>query len=355
MRAMYTNEILSKYDYFNNMISNDNVTNFLDSLTGVLQRKYIYKYIETLMNKNTPFTMAILDVDNFKFVNDKYGHKVGDEVLQQLADNLIKFIGEDGLVGRYGGDEFILIWTKSTDYNEIHDFYDKMCHNDLVLRKSYECTGCAPFITGTIGSASYPVDATNFNDMFDLCDKTLYRGKVKGRNCYIIYVEKKHKYITVQELAELDIFQVLTTLTNKFYGTREIKDKIRNSIIYLRAQLQLDNIYYIKKNGDLIDVNTQGVLARLGNLDSLLNEDNIYISSYISNIKSAAPELGNVIEPYGIHSILFTNIRSKEHKYGYIFFALERTARIWQPNDKAILLYLSKLIASYLDLHPEKI
>jgi len=350
---MYTYEMLKKYNYFNNVLSNDNISNYLDSLTGVLQRKYIFKYIENLMDNKTPFTMAILDIDNFKFVNDKYGHKVGDEVLMQLAENLINYIGEEGLVGRYGGDEFILIWTKSIDYSEIHNFYDGMCHNNTVFRKTYNCTDSTPFITGTIGSASYPVDGSSFNEMFDLCDKTLYRGKVKGRNCYIIYVEKKHKYITVQELAELDIFQVLTTLTHKFYGARGIKDKIRNSIIYLRAQLQLDNIYYIKKNGELIDVNSQMAVGHLGNLDSLLDEDNMYSSSYITNIKQDSLELGNAIEPYGLHSILFTNIRTKEHKYGYIFFALERTARIWQPNDKAILLYLSKLIASFLELHPE--
>lgn len=353
---MYSCEELKKYNYFKDIVTSNNVNDFLDSLTGVLQRKHLYRYIESLINDNIPFTMAILDIDNFKHVNDKYGHAIGDEILEQLSEKLRVFIGLDGLVGRYGGDEFIFVWTKSIDFNDVHDFYSKMNHGEnKFLRFTYPCTGCQPFITGTIGSASFPKDAQTFNGMFDLCDKTLYRGKIKGRNCYIIYQEFKHKYITVQELAEPDIFQILTTLTNKFYCSQNIKIKIRNCVIYLRLELKLDNVYYIKQNGDVIDVNDYTILGNVQDLADILNEDHLFTSSTSDNIKAASPSLAKALEPFGIHSILFTDICSQTKKYGYIFYALERASRIWQPADKAGLLYLSKLIASHLDLHPDEV
>ncbi|MBQ7305434.1 MAG: GGDEF domain-containing protein, partial [Clostridia bacterium] len=81
----------------------------VDSLTGLVSRKYMIGFIQHLIENGVPFTLALLDLDNFKFINDTYGHKIGDGVLAGLAGDLEKYLEDYGIAGRYGGDEFLII------------------------------------------------------------------------------------------------------------------------------------------------------------------------------------------------------------------------------------------------------
>lgn len=75
----------------------------LDDLTGVYERQVIVSYMEYLISNSIPFSFSILDVDNFKFVNDNYGHLIGDEVLKMVASTLKNVVADYGIIGRYGG------------------------------------------------------------------------------------------------------------------------------------------------------------------------------------------------------------------------------------------------------------
>jgi len=115
---MYTYDDLKKYEYFKDIDMNY----ALDSLTGVLSRANVLGFAKHLVDTKTPFMMGILDIDNFKLVNDNYGHMVGDECLKSVASNLAAYVGGDGVVGRFGGDEFVVIYFKSQSYDDIHDY-----------------------------------------------------------------------------------------------------------------------------------------------------------------------------------------------------------------------------------------
>ena len=82
----------------------------LDNLTGIYIRDVITEYMHYLVDNNIPFTFSILDIDNFKTINDNHGHLVGDEILKINAINLEKMCSGRGVVGRYGGDEFIFVF-----------------------------------------------------------------------------------------------------------------------------------------------------------------------------------------------------------------------------------------------------
>ena len=100
---MYTSKDLEKYEYFNG----SDINFLLDSLTGVISRQYILDFVKNLVE--TPFAMCMMDLDNFTYINDNYGHKAGDICLKTIAENLRVCVGEDGLVSRFGGDEFIIL------------------------------------------------------------------------------------------------------------------------------------------------------------------------------------------------------------------------------------------------------
>ena len=135
----------------------------------------------------------------------------GDAVLIKVAESLVDQMEGIGVVGRFGGDEMILVNLRDRTYPEKKEFLNRLYSDGTVLRQSIPLEDCEPFVTGTVGCATYPDDAKDFDGLFALIDKTLYRGKTKGRNCYIIYVEEKHRDLEIQNVPNVpgvDFFQV---------------------------------------------------------------------------------------------------------------------------------------------------
>lgn len=157
--------------------------NLYDPMTGVYNKDVFLSVCSLLIKQEIPFALYIIDFDNFKKVNDTYGHQVGDKALTNCA-NVIKYsVGDKGLVCRYGGDEFAVVApriTERTDAWQIaRDFSQEMRNRPQDYLVNAFPNGR---ITFTTGSARYPLDATSLNDLFHLADKALYRGKFKGKN-----------------------------------------------------------------------------------------------------------------------------------------------------------------------------
>lgn len=167
-----------------------------DALTGVLTKEMITEIATKAIDvdKEHQTSIAIIDVDYFKKVNDTFGHMTGDMVLKKVAHIIKEEVGNSGVVGRIGGDEFFVVF---------HDIYDmEACREKL---RSLKCmigttfppnNNNKPVVTLSIGCAAYPKDADNYNDLFELADFALYRAKEKGRNRYIIYDKEKHGSLT---------------------------------------------------------------------------------------------------------------------------------------------------------------
>lgn len=168
-----------------------------DSLTGLYNRTYIEEYVDELIKTESFFLFAMIDIDFFKDINDSYGHIIGDSVLEEVAKGLMN-VAVNGRVGRIGGDEFLVI----IPYNHILELKDKrMFAQDVKnvfrnLRNSKINTGA---ITSTIGICAYPFDGLNFETLYANVDRALYRGKAKGRDCFIAYTPTLHYGIDTKE------------------------------------------------------------------------------------------------------------------------------------------------------------
>ncbi|MEM3846170.1 MAG: GGDEF domain-containing protein [Candidatus Parvarchaeota archaeon] len=147
----------------------------LDSLTKVFNRNYL-KVIE---KNHKDYIVAMLDIDFFKRINDVYGHKIGDEALKSVADNIKRSLRKDDIVIRYGGEEF-LIFIKGSDYNNDCKILERLRHhiqdNPIVLE-----TGELLNITVSIGANIKTRDLT-LQERITLADKYLYEAKNNGRN-----------------------------------------------------------------------------------------------------------------------------------------------------------------------------
>lgn len=153
----------------------------LDSLTGLLQRKFIEENFQTIIDtvgQHKPISLIMFDIDHFKQFNDTHGHLIGDEILKIVCLKLKEVVAEKGLGIRYGGDEFCII-LEGVDSDEA----EKIAKN--LHQAVGECALKIPQgvlrITLSVGVAvcRLPVD---YHDLIKMADKALYESKRKGRN-----------------------------------------------------------------------------------------------------------------------------------------------------------------------------
>ncbi len=161
-----------------------------DSLTGLYNRNYAEIQIAKLIGDAHSGAMMIIDMDNFKHINDTYGHIVGDRTLKIFADTLKANTGADDVVCRLGGDEFIVFLTDVTDRREISEKAQSILD---MLAESLEKINCSRATSVSIGIAVIPGDGRNFDKLYTNADKALYYVKRNGKNAYAFYSDEKTK------------------------------------------------------------------------------------------------------------------------------------------------------------------
>lgn len=161
----------------------------VDSGTGVLNKKAIQEYaLEHIHNGKKTGYFILLDIDDFKLVNDRFGHMFGDEVLAKCAEIFRSVTRTRGMVGRFGGDEFMLVLDnvpKEEDLRRILKVIDKHAKWAFSEKEGFN-------ISFSIGVAKFPDDGTTYEELLKKADKCLYIAKDKGKNRYIIYREHLH-------------------------------------------------------------------------------------------------------------------------------------------------------------------
>ncbi|PHJ12176.1 hypothetical protein IM41_08215 [Fervidobacterium sp. SC_NGM5_G05] len=148
----------------------------IDSLTGLYNRWKFNQFINELFDtKSKEFSIFIADIDNFKKINDTYGHMVGDSVLKNIAKILKEHVRDEGLVARYGGEEFVGIVYKSK--YEAAKLCDTIREN--IEKESLKIFGFR--VTISIGMADVN-EKENVTELLGLADQRLYKAKEAGKN-----------------------------------------------------------------------------------------------------------------------------------------------------------------------------
>jgi diguanylate cyclase (GGDEF)-like protein len=159
-----------------------------DQLTNLLNRKSMNEILNELLDitqrRNGILAILFCDIDNFKQVNDNFGHDVGDELLVQTAKRLKSSLTDSDVVARLGGDEFIVILNNIKDEAHIKTVLNKVMdtiHQPIVIQ------GQTFHVGMSIGISLFPYDARDNISLLKYADCALYRAKSAGRNRYILY------------------------------------------------------------------------------------------------------------------------------------------------------------------------
>jgi diguanylate cyclase (GGDEF)-like protein len=152
-----------------------------DFLTDVPNRRHFFEVVEAMhesaLRHDTPVTCAMIDIDKFKSVNDKYGHSVGDVVLREVAQIIKSSIRKSDIVARFGGEEFCM-YMSGMSPEHAQPYFDKLRQkiSNAIIRAEDNSLR----VTVSIGLNSKP--KKDLNQMIEVADKRLYQAKESGRN-----------------------------------------------------------------------------------------------------------------------------------------------------------------------------
>lgn len=353
-QVMYSREQLRKYSYFDKLIDEVRMDEILDSLTGIVSRAYILDFAKALIAARTPFTFCIIDLDNFKYINDTYGHHAGDCVLMDVSKELANYTDGYGVAGRFGGDELILINLRDITFEEKTNFFEKLYEGRKVLRKIVKFDNHSMFVTGTSGCATYPDDARNYEELFSYIDKTLYHGKSRGRNCYTIYVEAVHRELEIKKIAKQGVYTCMSNLAEQCEHAKGFLGRLRAVMPLLKEQLQISDLYYAGQNGRLHSVFDEDLDADVSDLPEILKED-LYSDRTLDQVEYSCPKLYSVLNKLDAEAVLIVKIGMNGQTDGYLVCAEPRTQRIWQEDECGIMYFLAKILAANMRMEGEQI
>ena len=154
-----------------------------DPLTGLanrnLLREHLAHAVETAGERGQIFALALLDLDNFKTINDSHGHAAGDEVLTEVADRLRGELEAEDTIARLGGDEFVLLIRSCGDQAGLATLAERI---RLAIRQPVNIGELEVTAGVSIGIAMYPNDGANGEDLLRAADAAMYEAKTRGRN-----------------------------------------------------------------------------------------------------------------------------------------------------------------------------
>ena len=214
-----------------------------DTMTGIYNRLGFNRQVEQYMRQNPQkhCVVAMLDIDDFKLVNDVYGHAAGDGVLQKLAESMKQYFSKDVILGRNGGDEFCIFMPDCTAV-EVKPFLKKFTEET----RNFYCKGEAHTFTISLGYAEYPVLADECSKLMRCADMALYAVKMRGKNGCMAYREGEQ----VKSRAKLG------------FAMKDIINNLPGAFIVYRADKENDEI--LLANSELLR------LTGCKNMDELL-------------------------------------------------------------------------------------
>jgi diguanylate cyclase (GGDEF)-like protein len=158
----------------------------IDELTGLLSRRGFLEMFSEALTKakaspqEAPLSLALLDVDKFKTINDEFGHMTGDNMLVAVAKVIQTHSGKDAVAGRYGGDEFVIVFPgeeREQAFLMTEQIRQELSQTEVINTDGKTIHGIS--ISG--GVASFPMDGRTKNELFRKADHALYRSKASGR------------------------------------------------------------------------------------------------------------------------------------------------------------------------------
>lgn len=350
-----------------------------DGLTGLYNKSTAREMIEECLGnrrEDGQSALIILDVDDFKGINDRYGHMFGDTVLQRISEELQKLFRQGDILARIGGDEF-LIYMDDVGNREIAAQraeriiagFGRMFSKDM-LKIPPACS---------IGISVCPRDGDNFDVLFQHSDLALYEAKSRGKNCYVMFEKEsmERPFGVMQERSAANTrietndrpgFVTADWIEQTFaklYESEDLDRAIMSILEMAGQQFGVSRVYIFEDSEDgnytsnTYEWCSQGVPSQqdglqnyayddLGGRDlyrNLFDEEGVF---YCQDITKLPKLLHEMLDAQGIKALLQCSIWDNGVFRGYIGFDDCSVYRIWTREQINVLRFTANLMATFL-------
>lgn len=334
-----------------------------DPATSLLNKRACFEYTSDILTiqENRKHYMAIIDIDNFKSINDNYGHLFGDEVISGIANILSNTLNGRGIIGRFGGDEFYLFTNNVEVEDNLRIFLTAARQQ---IRYTFEKKHPELHVTLSIGVSLYPDDGTTYDELFQKADKCLYIAKSKGKNRFIIYDEEKHGSlqnednvlrITANPIEQAEyLAKVLADLT--ITVLKEGASCLPSIFETICSNFEVDGIR-IYCGSDLKPVYDNGKYKKIPEISHILTDDKFLkyfngndclLINNLANFEANSKEFCNSLSENNILGCIGFHFTAKDGGKIFFFYDIFNHAIRWNESNKNYLLALSRIIASVL-------
>lgn len=346
-----------------------------DSLTKLLNKAstqhLVTEYLEE-REENSLAAMLLLDLDNFKAVNDNYGHLYGDTVLSQVGIGLKKLFRGNDIIGRMGGDEFLVLM-KDIPNTEL---VETRCRQLLdSFQPLLEEISPGLKVSCSIGATLIPTHGTTYADLFRRSDEALYLSKAAGKNTFIIYdPTERHAFqlangartitrIDSDEQPGMANASFVRFVFRRLYESRDIMATFDEILAYVGQELNVSRVYIFENNDDNTTCSNtfewcnKGITPEIDNLQNVsyitdipgwpnvYNEKGIF---YCTDITKLEPQFRAILEPQGIKSMLQCAILDNGVFRGYVGFDECAVNRLWTQEQIDLLQFMAEILAMFL-------
>ena len=350
-----------------------------DTFTGLYNRTTIQSLTEQYIStapKGSSGIMLVMDIDDFKSINDNHGHPFGDVVIMDVASALTQTFRANDIIGRIGGDEMMVFMR---DVPNVDIAFERA---NAALTLLMQKTGShleGVHATCSFGISVFPSDGRTFEELYAKADSALYYSKNHGKGCATIFSETgsgspEHSSAQMALGTTIDTMDPVSGSGRQFidYSFRQLRDSenlfqsIRFLLGILGQRLSLSRTYIFENtdDGEYI-VNTfewcaDGISSEISNLQQLPVS---MLSNYFSSVKenggvfvvgdtrAMLPELRAIVEPQGILSLLICELSDKNGSFGLVGFDECVRRRYWNGHHVFLLSEFSKTVGVFLRMY----
>lgn len=349
-----------------------------DMLTKLYNKGSSQEYIQAVLASNVPGKMAalmIIDLDNFKHMNDTMGHLFGDALLSEVAHSIQKQFRSEDIVGRVGGDEFLVFLGQipNTALAEQKAVQVMEAIGEMAVQELTEVE-----LSCSIGIAIYPECGQTYHELFQRADQALYRAKNQGKGRYCIADAKLlseefpvqpcsaantriDSYEETESNVELRLFEYVFRI---LYKSSNLDTAVNAILEVVGRQFDVSRVYIFEDEEDTdYCTNTyewcnEGVRPEIGNLQHVLyandleggyqsnfNESGVF---YCRDIDVLTPQQREILDPQGIKSMLQCAIYDKGQYKGFVGFDECRMNRYWTQEQVNTLVFIAEILSTFL-------
>ena len=335
-----------------------------DAGTGLLNKRAWTEYtIEQLNRKDGQVRwLVIIDIDDFKHINDTYGHIFGDQVIRRVAEIMQELVGQRGVIGRFGGDEYVIVLEKVETRDQLKTLL-KTIAKELALAFDPKTR-----VTASIGVSEYPVDGNEYEELMRKADKALYLAKEKGKNRHIIYEERLHGKLEADDMQNMAMAYAVSKEKKREVITEMITElcasgvdsivKKEERLQQIRSLFDLDGItiyseagaHLVCRNGNyMVEVPDGRGLFEDEKYLALFGDDDNFIESNTLKLRSQDPAAFAVMQKQEIGAALQCLSRKEGVPNVIVNYDVFNRNRKWSDEDITLLTILGHCIGNLLN------